>query len=131
MPFYIAAVVFWQKGKRFHENCTKTAGRVISIDEKGSDLIIRIEYKDTFNKTHIYVIEKDNRHKDKINEERNHDPRSQKEALKIGETIDIFYNRDKPEESVMGSPKSAYAPAIMCAVFASFPIVFEVIPSLF
>lgn len=133
LPFYIAAIILWQKAKRFNDNCTKTTGHVVSIDEKSNDLIIRIEYKDTMNKSYIHVIEKEDAvvRQQRLNEKFRDDPRFQNTHWKIGETIDLFYNRDKPEDAITGSPKWAYVTAVMCAVFASFPMVFGVIPSLF
>ena len=133
LAFYIGAIILWQKAKRFNENCTKTTGHVVSMDEKGNDLIIRIEYKDTMNKSYIHVIEKKDAvgRQKRLGEKLSDDPRFQRTHWKIGETIDLFYNRDKPEDAIPGSPKWAYSGALMCAIFASFPMVFVVIPSLF
>lgn len=85
------------------------------------------------NKSYIHVIENEDavRRQEILSKKFSDDPRFQNTHWKIGQTIDLFYNRDKPEDAIPGSPKGAYAEAIMCAVFASFPMVFVVIPSLF
>jgi len=133
LPFYVAAIILWQKAKRFNENCTKTTGHVVSIDERSNDLIIRIEYKDAMSKSYIHVIEKEDgvTHQKKLRESFRDHPRFQDSHWKIGQTIDIFYNRDKPEDAIPASPRWAYSGAVMCAVFASFLMVFGVIPSFF
>jgi hypothetical protein len=133
VPFYVAAFFAWRKAKKFIENAQKTTGCVVSAEEKGRDLIVRIEYKDSLNKSHVHILEKEDgvSRQQKIQEKHAHDSRFRETLWKTGDTVDIFYNRNKPEEVVMGTPKMAYAPAIALSVFASFPIVFGVIPSFF